>query len=213
MFEGGRMKGGMFTQFISIMYCVFSFCALSIFLLSADFKTYCDKDDYCYKEYTEKFKFGSISRIFLKKSYTTGISREKERLRLKNIPDKEYKKAQGAYFPSYSLDFSIVGEHRAVNIKQVSFDGVKATPSIFELFEPSWQLAEIKDFQMGLSSVNKQFLGVIFPVPVNNTFTVHLRKRLIDKLKLQPRIKITLISIYGKKFVMETDNFIKKYNF
>ncbi|AHF45622.1 hypothetical protein [Borrelia parkeri] len=207
------MKGRMFTQFISIMCRVFSFYVLSIFLLSADVKTYYDNEDYCYKEYTEKFKVGSTSHIFLKKSYTTGISREKERLRLKNILDKDYKKAQEAYFSSSSLDFSIVGEHQAFNIKQVIFDGVAFTPSILKIVNSGKQLAEIKEFKIGPSSVNKQFLGVIFPFPVNNTFTINLRKRLIDKLKEKPRVKITLISIYGDEFVMETGNFIKKYDF
>ncbi|UPA12658.1 hypothetical protein [Borrelia venezuelensis] len=66
---------------------------------------------------------------------------------------------------------------------------------------------------MGSSSVNKRFLGIIFPVPVSNTFIIYLRKRLVDKILAPSRIKITLVSIYDDEFVVETDNFIKRCNF
>ncbi|AHH14604.1 hypothetical protein BHW_0000700, partial (plasmid) [Borrelia hermsii MTW] len=85
--------------------------------------------------------------------------------------------------------------------------------SIFNLYEPSAQLASIKDFQMGSPDVNKSFLNLIFPIPVRNTFTIHLRKRLIDKLKSRDKIKITLITHYDKEFVVETENFLKEYEF
>ncbi|WP_330730258.1 hypothetical protein [Borrelia turicatae] len=215
----------MFTQFILIICRIFLFYILGAFVLSAaavkvnlkaDVKasvkidSYCDKDYYCYKEYTEKFKSGSISRIFLKKKDMTEVSKERLRTGIKN---RDCRKTVVASYPDYSLEFSIVGEHQAVNIKQVIFDGIKATPSIFELFEPSWQLAEVRDFQMGPVDVNCKFLKFVFPMSINNTFTIRLKKRLVDKLRAQPRIKITLISHNNKKFIVETDNFIKKYSF
>ncbi|ANF34417.1 hypothetical protein A7978_04725 (plasmid) [Borrelia turicatae] len=203
----------MFIRFTLIISRIFSFYVLGIFLLSADFKTYCDKENfYCHKEYLEDFKSGSISRILFIKSEIMEAAKINLRETIMKT-NEEYGKAIEAGSPDYSLEFKIVGDYRAVNIKQVIFDGVEAEPSIFHLFEPSWQLAEIKDFHMGPSSVNKRFLGVIFPVPVSNTFTIHLRKRLVDKLKERPRIKITLISVYDDEFVIETDNFIKKYDF
>ncbi|UPA11268.1 hypothetical protein bpSLO_001119 (plasmid) [Borrelia parkeri] len=202
----------MFVQVISKMFLWFSFYVLGIFLLSADVKTYCDRFYFCYKEYVEDFKSGGISHIYFKKRDMTEVSREELRETIMKA-NEEYGKAIEAGYPDYSLEFKIVGEHRAVNIKQVIFDGVKAEPSIFHLFEPSWQLAEIKDFQMEQVKADSKLTEVISPVPVSNTFTIRLRKRLVDKLRKQPRVKITLISSYGKKFIMETDNFIREYDF
>ncbi|ANF34416.1 hypothetical protein A7978_04720 (plasmid) [Borrelia turicatae] len=202
----------MFVQVISRMCLWFSFYVLGVFLLSADVKTYCDGFYFCYKEYLEDFKSGSISHISFRKRDMTEVSREQLRVTIMRA-NEEYGKAIEAGYPDYSLEFKIVGEHQAVNIKQVIFDGVEAEPSIFHIFEPSWQLAEIKDFQMEPVKANSKLAEVISLVPVSNTFTIRLRKRLVDKLKEKPRIKITLISSYGKKFIIETDNFIREYDF
>ncbi|AHH14601.1 hypothetical protein, partial [Borrelia hermsii] len=85
--------------------------------------------------------------------------------------------------------------------------------SIFNLYEPSVQLVRIKDFQMGSPDANKRFLEIIFPSPVHNTFTISLRRGFIDKLKSRDKIKITLITHYDKEFVLDTENFLKEYEF
>ncbi|AHF45627.1 hypothetical protein [Borrelia parkeri] len=201
----------MFIRFYLIMCRIFLFYVLGVFLISASDKveSYCERDYFCYKRYSESFKSGSISRIsFWEEDITESV---KERVR--TTTDKEYKKVMEEGYPAYFLEFNIVGEHRAINVKQVLFDGIKAEASIFHLYEPSWQLSTIKDFQMGPADANFEFTKLIFPIPVNNTFTISLRRGLVDKLKAQTRIKITLISTYDKKFVVETDNFIKKYGF
>ncbi|UPA18992.1 hypothetical protein bpuCAU1_001261 (plasmid) [Borrelia puertoricensis] len=211
----------MFIRFTLIISRIFLFCVLGVFLLSADFKSYCNREAayiYCYKKYLEEFESGSISRILFIKNRIVQETNTYTWEMIMNTDEEDGEPGGGGpdspfYFLYYSLDFNIVGEHRAVNIKQVIFDGVEAEPSIFNLVDPTWQLLGVKDFQIGPSSVNKRFLGVIFPVPVSNTFTIHLKKRLVEKLKEKPKIKITLISVYGDEFIMETDNFIKKYDF
>ncbi|ANF34414.1 hypothetical protein A7978_04710 (plasmid) [Borrelia turicatae] len=67
----------MLTQVISRMCLLFSFYVLDVFLLSVDFKTYCDKENfYCYKEYLEEFKSGSIGRIFFRRIDVVGVYRD-----------------------------------------------------------------------------------------------------------------------------------------
>ncbi|WP_330730255.1 hypothetical protein [Borrelia turicatae] len=169
---------------------------------------------YCDIEYAEEFKSGSIKSISFIKTEMTEDGKESFRNGAMNDEERESmeKEIQEGY-PRYSLKFSIVGEYRIININQVLFDGIKAEPSILKIVNSGKQLAEIKDFQMGPVDSAKRFLGVIFPVPVSNTFIINLKKELVDKLREQPRIKITLISVYGDEFVIETFNFIKKYNF
>ncbi|AHH11098.1 hypothetical protein bcCo53_001193 (plasmid) [Borrelia coriaceae] len=191
----------MCMRLIAVIFCVF--------LLSANFRTGCDDYNYCHKEYSDEFKSGSISSIHLLKRYLTGLS-EADILKAKK---------EGGHTglesgePDYSLTFVIVGEHRAVNIKEVIFDCVEAKPSIFHFFEPSAQLEWIKDFQMGPPDVNEKFRKLVFPMPVHNVFSMRLRRPFVERLKAQDKFKITLISTYDKEFVLETDNFIKKYDF
>ncbi|ANF34425.1 hypothetical protein A7978_04765 (plasmid) [Borrelia turicatae] len=59
----------MFTHIpyiLSIIYHMFLFYVLGVFLFPAVFKTCCNNDYYCYKEYLEWVKSGSISCIFLR---------------------------------------------------------------------------------------------------------------------------------------------------
>ncbi|WAZ85731.1 hypothetical protein [Borrelia miyamotoi] len=182
---------------------------LSIFLLSSGFRSHCNRT-FCYKEYDQEFDSGSsIKSISFKKQEITdkGIEQVK----------REY---AGSYldsilggYPSYYLDFVIVDENRAIDFKNVIFDGVEAEISVFTLFEPSAQLVEIKDFQMGPFNGIPKLLNLVFPFPVINTFSISLRERFIDKLKQKDRLKITLISYDDRKFVLEMDNFIKEYDF
>ncbi|AHH04041.1 hypothetical protein BHY_1090 (plasmid) [Borrelia nietonii YOR] len=199
----------MFTQVIIRMLMFVQFCVLGVFLLGAKIEQSCENKYFCYRRYSKEFNFGSIKSI----SFVEMDLLKSRREELKTMRNEEYRKAIEEGYPDYSLSFEIVGEPRAVNFKSVIFDGVEAEVSIFNLYEPSAQLAGIKDFQMGSPDVNKSFLNLIFPIPVRNTFTIHLRKRLIDKLKSRDKIKITLITHYDKEFVVETDNFLKEYEF
>ncbi|UPA17028.1 hypothetical protein bcCo53_001197 (plasmid) [Borrelia coriaceae] len=192
---------------ILVMCRVFVFCVLGAFLLSAQFETYCS-GKFCAKKYACEFKSGPIISVFFKKRYMTGLS-EADILKAKargtfNIESGE---------PDYTLRFVIVGEHRAVNIREVIFDGVEAEPSIFHLDEPDVELGFIKDFQMGFPDANLEFSKLIFPVPVYNVFTMRLRRPFVERLKTQDKFKITLVSTYDKEFVLETDNFIREYDF
>ncbi|AHH11090.1 hypothetical protein bcCo53_001201 (plasmid) [Borrelia coriaceae] len=201
----------MCTRFILIIRSLFLFCVLGVFLLSAEFKTYCDKKHYCYKKYTCEFKSGSITSISFTKKEMTDVAIE--RLARGRDFNAEYAKKVEAFYPDYSLSFVIDGEHRAVNIKNVIFDGIEAKPSISVFHYPGKQLGEIKDFQIEPPYVNLKLAEIIFPMPVRSVFNMKLSKGLVDKLKAKDKIKITLISIYDKEFVVETDNFIKKYDF
>ncbi|ASQ29668.1 hypothetical protein CDQ96_04485 (plasmid) [Borrelia miyamotoi] len=198
----------MFTRFTMIVCKTTIFCMLHTFLLSASFKSHCNIT-FCYKEYDQEFDSGSIKSISFKKREITdkGIQQAK----------REY---EGSYldsilgaYPVYDLDFIIVDENRAIDFKNVIFDGVEAEISVFTLFEPSAQLVEIKDFQMGPFNGIPKLLNWVFPFPVINTFSISLRERFIDKLKQKDRLKITLISYDDRKFVLEMDNFIKEYDF
>ncbi|UPA18993.1 hypothetical protein bpuCAU1_001262 (plasmid) [Borrelia puertoricensis] len=210
-----RVSAANFSKFVELVEQVHVVEVPILKGYSEDLKQRCYwYNNYCEVEYAEEFKSGSIKSISFIKIEMTEDGKESLRNRAINDGEREMteRKIQENY-PRYSLKFSIVGEYRIINIKQVIFDGVEAKPSIFRLDEPDKQLAGVKDFQMGPADLCKQFLGVIFPVLVSNTFTIHLKKRLVEKLKEKPRIKITLISVYGDEFIMETDNFIKKYNF
>ncbi|AHH05472.1 hypothetical protein CNO14_04505 (plasmid) [Borrelia miyamotoi] len=198
----------MFIKFTMIVCKITIFYMLGTFVLSASFNSYCDST-FCYKEYDQEFDSGSIKSISFKKQEITdkGIEQAK----------REY---SGSYldsilggYPSYDLDFVIVDENRAIDFKNVIFDGVEAEISVFTLNERSAQLVEIKDFQMGPFGGLPKLLNFIFPFPVINTFSISLRERFIDKLKQKDRLKITLVSYDDRKFVLEMDNFIKKYDF
>ncbi|AHH11100.1 hypothetical protein bcCo53_001191 (plasmid) [Borrelia coriaceae] len=203
----------MYVRSVLVVCRVFVFCVLGVFLLSGRFDIYCDRENsFCYKNYAENFKSGSILSIYFEKRDMTDFYVKNLVKRLK-VQNEEYLKLIEAGFPEYMLKFVIVGEHRAVNIKKVIFDGVEGEVSIFHLFEPSAQLALIKDFQMGPPDANAAFIELIFPVPVHNVFEMRLKKPFVEKLKAKDKIKITLISTYDKEFVVETDNFIKKYDF
>ncbi|UPA12659.1 hypothetical protein [Borrelia venezuelensis] len=140
----------MFIRFPFIMCRIFLFYVLGIFLLSADFKTYCDKENfYCHKEYVEDFKSGSISRILFIKSEIMEAAKINLRETIMKT-NEEYGKAIEAGSSDYSLKFKIVGDYRAVNIRQVVFDEVEADPSVFHLYKPSWQLAEVIRFSDGI---------------------------------------------------------------
>ncbi|UPA17036.1 hypothetical protein bcCo53_001205 (plasmid) [Borrelia coriaceae] len=200
----------MCIRFILVIRSVFLFCVLGVFLLSADFKVYSDPDGFFYKKYTCEFDSGSIASISFKKEEMTDVYKKK----LAKSKDDKYVNAFAAGFPNYTLSFVIVGEHRGVNIKEVIFDGVEAKPSIFHLGKKSdLRFKDIKDFHIGLPDSNAKFIELVFPVPVHNVFNITLRKRFVDKLKAQDKLKITLISTYGKEFVLETENFIRKYDF
>ncbi|AHH08967.1 hypothetical protein baBA2_000962 (plasmid) [Borrelia anserina] len=199
-----------FTRLITIMCHMFLFYVLIIFLISANVESYCENNFFCYKRYSKEFKSGSISRISFWEQSMTKVAKEQ----IKSDPYKgDYTKAILEGYPAYFLKFTIAGECRAVNIKSIVFDGAEAEVSVFELYEPSAQLATIKDFQMGDPRFNEKFLKILFPVPVHNTFTIALRRRFVDKLKNLDRIKVTLTSHYDKEFVLETDNFIKNHGF
>ncbi|AHH11088.1 hypothetical protein bcCo53_001203 (plasmid) [Borrelia coriaceae] len=200
----------MCTRFILRMRRVFLLCVLGVFLLSAEFKTYSDNGHYFYKKYTCEFKSGSITSISFTKKEMTDVAIERLSRYYSNA---EHIKRVEAVYPDYTLSFVIDGEHRVVNIKSVIFDGIEAKPSIFEIHYSELQLGEIRDFQIDPPYVNLKLAEIIFPMPVRSVFNVRLRKGLVDKLKAKDKIKITLISIYDKEFVLETDNFIKKYDF
>ncbi|UPA09873.1 hypothetical protein bhYOR_001184 (plasmid) [Borrelia nietonii YOR] len=182
-------------------------CLIGVFLLGAKAGSSCESEGYCRREYSKEFNFGSIRRIiFMEESLSEAYKAE-----ITVMSDERFKSVMLKGYPAYYLSFEIVGEPRAINFKKVIFDGVEAEVSIFHLDEPNFELARIKDFQMGRPDVNPKFLNLIFPVPVRNTFTIVLKKRFIDKLKARDRLKITLITHYDKEFVLETDNFIKEY--
>ncbi|AMR75959.1 hypothetical protein [Borrelia hermsii] len=199
----------MFIQVIARVLMYFQFYVLGVFLLGAKLESSCESKYFCSKRYSEEFKSGSIRSISFKRGDLSKSYREE----IKTMRNEEYRKAIEEGYPAYYLEFEIVSEPRAINFKKVIFDGAEAEVSIFDLYEPSAQLASIKDFQMGEPDVNKRFLNLIFPIPVHNTFTIVLKKRFIDKLKKRDKIKITLTSHYDKEFVFETYNFIKKYGF
>ncbi|WP_040123412.1 hypothetical protein [Borrelia hermsii] len=182
-------------------------CLIGVFLLGANAESSCESESYCRREYSKEFNFGSIRRIiFMKESLSESYKEEINAMR-----DERFKNVMLKGYPAYYLSFEIVGEPRAINFKKVIFDGVEAEVSIFNLYEPNFELARIKDFQMGRPDVNPKFLNLIFPAPVRNTFTIVLKQRFIDKLKAKDRLKITLITHYDKEFVLETDNFIREY--
>ncbi|UPA17038.1 hypothetical protein bcCo53_001207 (plasmid) [Borrelia coriaceae] len=205
----------MYIRFISVIRSVFLFCVLCVFLLSFKFETYCEQNVFCYRKYSEEFGSGDVSSISFWEQDLTPDAREN----VNAIPDDEeggvttYKSSIQYGFPAYFLEFVIASEPRGMNFKDVIFDGVEAEVSIFDLYEPSAQLVEIKDFQIGPPDVNAEFRERMFPMPVHNIFTISLRRGLVDKLKGQKRIKITLISTDGKEFVLDTENFISKYDF
>ncbi|WP_025406917.1 hypothetical protein [Borrelia hermsii] len=200
----------MFTQVIVRMLMYVQFYALGVFLLGAKLESFCEGEYFCYRRYSEEFNFGSIKSISFLESDMTKSYREEIKTRAYS---EEYIKSVEEGYPAYYLEFRVVDGSRAINFKKVIFDGVEAEVSVFNLSDPSVQLAGIKDFQMGDFDVNIGFLRHTFSVPVHNTFTISLRKRFIDRLKVRDRLKITLTSHYGKEFVLETDNFLKKYGF
>ncbi|WP_025400328.1 hypothetical protein [Borrelia hermsii] len=210
----------MFTQVIVRMLMYVQFCMLSVFLLGAEIESFCEGGYFCYRRYSKEFGSGSIKSISFLESDMTESYRKEIKTRAYS---KEYIKSVEEGYPAYYLKFEIVDGPRAINFKSVVFDGVEAEVSIFNLSDPSVQLVKIKDFQMGDFKmgdfkmgdfdVNVGFLQHTFPVPVHNTFTISLRRRFIDKLKARDRLKITLTSHYDKEFVLETENFLKKYGF
>ncbi|UPA17030.1 hypothetical protein bcCo53_001199 (plasmid) [Borrelia coriaceae] len=197
---------------VLVMCRVFLLCVLDVFLLSAKFESYCDKQHYCYKKYTFDFKSGSISSISIKREDITDIHREDA---LDFTYGGDYLKLVEKAYPDYSLSFVIDGEHRAIDIKSVVFDGLGVEPLIFEVRGQPWELAEIKDFQMEPPDVNLKFTEVIFPVSVRNVVNMRLKKLFVDKLKANGKIKITLISAYNttyaKEFVLAPSNFKRQY--
>ncbi|AHH12965.1 hypothetical protein BHO_0000101 (plasmid) [Borrelia hermsii YBT] len=192
---------------IRVMCRLCLLCLMGIFLLGAEVKSYCENEFSCYRQYSVKFDFGSIKRIFLVKKDMT----EPYKKRLKRSRD-DYKKMMEEIYPIYFLDFVMV-EPRLIDIKSVIFDGVEAEVTTFELKGSDEELARIKDFHMGTSDMDDKFVEFIFPMPVRNTFSIILNKRFIEKLKARDKIKVTLITHYDKEFVVETDNFIRKYEF
>ncbi|AWG43295.1 hypothetical protein CR532_04675 (plasmid) [Candidatus Borreliella tachyglossi] len=117
-------------------------------------------------------------------------------------------------YPAYELEFVIVDGKKMIDFTNVIFDGVDAQPSIFYLYEPSAQLETIKDFQINpVTEYQRPLFDIIFPVEVVNTFVVNLRQGLIDRLKAQDKLKVTLISHDHKEYVVQLPNFLKEYDF
>ncbi|AMR75957.1 hypothetical protein [Borrelia hermsii] len=199
----------MFIKATKVICRLCLLCLIGVFLLGVKLESSCRDDSYCNREYSKEFNFGSIRRIVFTEEDLAGSFREK----IKRMSDGGYKSAMLKGYPSYYLKFEIVDGPRAVNFKKVIFDGVEAEVSIFHLYEPNSEFAMIKDFQMGRPDENPKFLKVIFPTPVYNTFIITLSRRFVDKLKARDRLKITLTTHYDKEFVLETDNFIRKYEF
>ncbi|AHH04032.1 hypothetical protein BHY_1081 (plasmid) [Borrelia nietonii YOR] len=197
----------MFIWVTQVMCRLCLLCLMGVFLLGAEAGSFCENAFSCYKEYSQEFNFGSIKSISFFKKYMTEPYRE----RLK-AGEEDYKKMMEEIYPMYTLRFVMV-EPRLIDIKSVIFDGVEAEVSIFEYDGFDERLAKVKDFQMEAPGMDNKFAEFIFPIPVHNTFTIHLKKRFIDKLKARDKIKITLITHYDKEFVLETDNFIRKYEF
>ncbi|ANA43747.1 hypothetical protein AXX13_A0530 (plasmid) [Borrelia hermsii HS1] len=180
---------------------------MGVFLLGAGVESFCENEFSCYREYSQEFNFGGIKRIVLIKKEMSGPYKE----RLKRIED-DYTKMLEEIYPIYFLDFVMV-EPRLIDIKSVIFDGVEAEVTTFELKGSDEELTRIKDFHMGASDMDDKFVEFIFPMPVRNTFSLILNKRFIEKLKARDKIKVTLTTHYDKEFVVETDNFIRKYEF
>ncbi|AMR75942.1 hypothetical protein A0V01_04845 (plasmid) [Borrelia hermsii] len=194
-------------MFIRVMCRLCLLCLMGVFLLGAGVESFCENEFSCYREYSQEFNFGGIKRIVLIKKEMSGPYKE----RLKRIED-DYTKMLEEIYPIYFLDFVMV-EPRLIDIKSVIFDGVEAEVSTFEYDGFEERLTKVKDFHMEAPGMDNKFVEFIFPMSVRNTFTIHLRRRFIEKLKARDKIKVTLTTHYDKEFVVETDNFIRKYEF
>ncbi|AHH04029.1 hypothetical protein BHY_1078 (plasmid) [Borrelia nietonii YOR] len=197
----------MFIWVTQVMCRLCLLCLMGVFLLGAEAGSFCENAFSCYSEYSQEFDFGGIKRIVLIKEYMT--ESYKERLK---AGEEDYKKMMEEIYPMYTLMFVMV-EPRLIDIKSVIFDGVEAEVTTFKLKGSDEELTRIKDFHMRAPGMDNKFLKVIFPIPVHNTFSLILNKRFIEKLKKRDKIKITLTTHYDKEFVVETDNFIRKYEF
>ncbi|AYE36814.1 hypothetical protein DB313_04765 (plasmid) [Borrelia turcica IST7] len=194
-------------RFVSIIFRMLLLCASSLSLLSAGVLESCG-EYVCSKTYEQKF--GDDSRIrsvlfqreILKKDSEGYLSSE-----------ESYRKALDESFPYYHFKFTILGEKRMLNFKNVIFDGVEAEMSMFDITEPSVQLARIKDFHIEPVENNKKLLGLLFPVEVRNNLVVYLRREFVDKLKQKDKLKITLIAHDDSEYVVEMSNILKEYDF
>ncbi|SCW41465.1 virulence-associated protein BptA [Borreliella japonica] len=115
--------------------------------------------------------------------------------------------------PNYSFNFT-VHDNKILGFKNVIFEGLEnEQASTHENNIPSekWQI--LKAYNIGDVNLKKKFFHLKFPVLVENTLDVAISKAFFTKLKKLKRIKIILITNEDKKYKIDIENFILKYNF
>ncbi|MCD2332721.1 virulence-associated protein BptA [Borreliella americana] len=121
--------------------------------------------------------------------------------------------AYKAINPGYSFNFT-VHDNKILGFKNVIFEGVENEKvSTHENNIPSEKWQKLNAYNIGNISLKKEFFHLKFPVLVENTLNVTISKAFFKKLKKLKRIKIILINNEDKKYKIDIENFILKYNF
>ncbi len=120
--------------------------------------------------------------------------------------------AYRAMRPGYKFDF-IFHDNKILGFKSVIFEGFEdAQVSRHENSIPSEKWQKLKDYNIGDPNVNEKFFHLKFPFVVKNTLSVTISKRFFKKIKKLKRLKIILISNEDRKYKIDIENFLLKYN-
>ncbi|WP_420025672.1 virulence-associated protein BptA [Borreliella valaisiana] len=163
---------------------------------------------YIEETYTYIFKKGDLKNlVFLK---TRWIIPELEN----NINGTGYlPDSYKAMNPNYSFNFT-VHDNKILGFKNVIFEGLEneqVSTHYNNIPSEQWQI--LKAYNIGDVNLKKELFYLKFPVLVENTLDVAISKAFFTKLKKLKRIKITLITNEDKKYKIDIENFILKYNF
>ncbi|UGQ16795.1 hypothetical protein [Borrelia sp. RT5S] len=193
-------------RFVSIIFPIL-LCVSSLSYLSAGVSESCG-EHLCSRTYEMRVNHaGKIKSILFQKEV---LSKEGEGYQ---DYEESYRELLGKSFPSYRLEFRILGEKRMLNFKNVIFGGLDAQMSMFDMTERSAQLAGIKDFHIAPVENNKELLDLVFPVEVKNTLVVYLKQEFVEKLKQKDKLKFTLVAHDDTEYDVELPNFLKEHDF
>lgn len=159
--------------------------------------------------FTYLFKDGNLKElVFIKSDFKLSKSEHEKNMNATGyLPD-----AYRAMRPGYKFDF-IFHDNKILGFKSVIFEGFEdAQVSRHENSIPSEKWQKLKDYNIGDPNVNEKFFHLKFPFVVKNTLSVTISKRFFKKIKKLKRLKIILISNEDRKYKIDIENFLLKYN-
>ncbi|ACO38225.1 conserved hypothetical protein (plasmid) [Borreliella burgdorferi 29805] len=162
------------------------------------------------KCYFKEFKSGLIKSVFFKKLDVNVNSKNFKEL---NKVDKQ--NLLNSY-PSYHMEFVVVDNGFLMNFKNVIFNGIDDAKLYDQrdMVYGGFRYSKKAYFQIiGNYDVKLNKMKQYTPAIVVNVFKININDALFNSLLKQKTLKVTLISHNNKEYILQTNNFLSKYNF